>query len=249
MANTYTAVGLIEQVNGENSNTWGDFTDSNWDITTLLLGGLSSQAVTVANVTPANANGVADAGKNMVFKTTGALTGDRALILPTVNRPYIVWNTCTGLFSLTVKTALGTGVVIPQGSKAILICDGTNIVDVSTSLESMIIAISDETTPITTGVAKVTFRTPYAFALLEVRASLTTASSSGDPTFDINEAGVSILSTKLSIDANETTSVTAVIPYVLSDYALADNAVITIDIDVAGTNAAGAKIYLIGRRI
>lgn len=114
--------------------------------------------------------------------------------------------------------------------------------------ESIIIALGDEVTAITTGTAKVTFRMPYAFVVTAVRASLTTASSSGLPTFDINEAGVSILSTKLTIDATEKTSTTAATPPVLSDTILADDAEITIDVDVAGTGAAGAKIYIIGHQ-
>lgn len=115
-------------------------------------------------------------------------------------------------------------------------------------VECLIIAVGDEVTAITAGTAKVTFRTPYAFTLTAVRASLTTVSSSGLPTVDINEAGVSILSTKLSIDASEKTSVTAATAAVISDSALADDAEITIDIDVAGTGAAGLKVYLIGNR-
>jgi hypothetical protein len=110
------------------------------------------------------------------------------------------------------------------------------------------IAVSDEETDLTTGNAKVTFRMPFAMTLTAVRASLTTASSSGDPTFDINEDGSTILSTKLSIDSTEKTSTTAATAAVISDTALADDAEITIDIDTAGTGAKGAKVYLIGRR-
>ena len=110
------------------------------------------------------------------------------------------------------------------------------------------IAVSDEETALTTGNAKVTFRMPFAMTLTAVRASLSTASTSGLPTFDINEGGTTILSTKLTIDANEKTSTTAATAAVISDSALADDAEITIDIDVAGTGAKGAKVYLIGRR-
>lgn len=110
------------------------------------------------------------------------------------------------------------------------------------------VAISDETTAITTGTAKITFRMPFAMTLTTVRASLTTASSSGTPTFDINESGSTILSTKLTIDANELTSTTAATPPVISDANLADDAEITIDIDVAGTGAKGAKITFLGTR-
>lgn len=118
----------------------------------------------------------------------------------------------------------------------------------ATDTEFLTIPISDETTAITTGTAKVTFRMPYAFTLTAVRGSLSTASSSGIPTFDINEGGVSVLSVKLTIDANEKTSTTAATAAVISDSALADDAEITIDIDVAGTGAKGAKITLIGYR-
>ena len=114
--------------------------------------------------------------------------------------------------------------------------------------ELFIIAVGDETTAITTGTAKVTFRMPFAFTLTAVRSSLTTASSSGIPTVDINEGGTTILSTKLTIDANELTSTTAATAAVISDSALADDASMTIDIDVAGTGAAGLKVYLIGTR-
>lgn len=114
--------------------------------------------------------------------------------------------------------------------------------------ESIVIAVGDETTALTTGVAKVTFRMPYAFTLTGVRASLTTTSSSGNPTVDINEGGSTILSTKLSIDAGEKTSVSAATPAVISDSSLADDAEITIDIDTAGTGAAGLKVTLIGHQ-
>ena len=65
---------------------------------------------------------------------------------------------------------------------------------------------------------------------------------------DINEGGVSILSTVISIDASEKTSTTAATAPVISDSALADDAEITIDIDQIGSLTAGKglKVYLIG---
>lgn len=110
------------------------------------------------------------------------------------------------------------------------------------------IAASDETTALTTGVAKVTFRMPFGFTLTAVRASVTTAPTGSELTVDINEGGTSILSTKLTIDASEKTSTTAATPAVISDTALADDAEITIDIDTVGSTVAGAglKVYLIG---
>lgn len=110
------------------------------------------------------------------------------------------------------------------------------------------IACSDETTALTTGTAKVTFRMPFAFTLTAVRASVTTAPTGSVLTVDINEGGTTILSTKITIDDTEKTSTTAATAPVISDTALADDAEITIDIDTVGSTIAGAglKVYLIG---
>ncbi len=112
------------------------------------------------------------------------------------------------------------------------------------------LACSDETTALTTGSAKVTFRMPCAMTLTAVRATLTTAPVGSTLIVDINESGTSILSTKLSIDASEKTSTTAATAAVISDSALADDAEITIDIDQVGSTTAGAglKVWLIGTR-
>lgn len=137
----------------------------------------------------------------------------------------------------------GTGLTLSAGSLAV------NQSAVKPT-ESLIIAASDETTALTTGTAKVTFRMPYAFTLTAVRASVTTAPTGAVLTVDINEGGVSVLSTKLTIDISEKTSTTAATPAVISDSALADDAEITIDIDQIGSTIAGAglKVALIGTR-
>ena len=112
------------------------------------------------------------------------------------------------------------------------------------------LAASDETTALTTGTAKVTFRMPVAFTLTAVRASLTTAQASGSIfTVDINQSGSSVLGTKLTIDNTEKTSVTAATPATITTSALTDDAEITIDIDQIGNGTAtGLKITLIGTR-
>lgn len=114
----------------------------------------------------------------------------------------------------------------------------------------LVIACSDETTALTTGTAKVTFRMPFAMTLTAVRSSVTTAPTGATLVVDINEGGSTILSTKLSIDVSEKTSTTAATPAVISDATLADDAEITIDIDQIGSTIAGAglKVTLIGTR-
>lgn len=116
--------------------------------------------------------------------------------------------------------------------------------------ESFCVAASDETTAITTGTAKVTWRMPYAFTVTDVRSSVTTAPTGSTILIDINEAGTTIISTKLMIDATETTSTTAATPAVISDSSLADDAQMTIDFDQVGStiSGAGVKVCIIGHQ-
>jgi len=118
---------------------------------------------------------------------------------------------------------------------------------------AMEIACSDETTALTTGTAKVTFRMPYAMTLnagiAGIRASLTGAgSTSGVTTIDVNQGGASILSTKLTIDYGELTSYTGATPVVILTSALTDNNYLTVDVDglTGGADETGLKIQLIG---
>ena len=113
------------------------------------------------------------------------------------------------------------------------------------------IAVSDETTALTTGTAKGTFRMPYAMTVTDVRATVSTAPTGANIIVDINDGGTSIMTTnKLSIDATEKTSTTAATAPGVTDTALADDAEITIDIDQIGSTIAGAglKIWIIGTR-
>jgi hypothetical protein len=109
---------------------------------------------------------------------------------------------------------------------------------------------SDETTALTTGTAKATFHMPFAMTLTGVKAGCTTAPTGATLTIDINEAGSTILTTKLTIDASEKTSASAATAAVIGGAgpALASDALMTIDIDQVGSSVAGAglKVYLIG---
>lgn len=77
----------------------------------------------------------------VAYEFTGLLTGNRNIIVPASVQQYWCDNATTGAFSLTVKTAAGTGVTIEQGARAILYCDGTDVVNaetVNTSIPSVV---------------------------------------------------------------------------------------------------------------
>jgi hypothetical protein len=178
------------------------------------------------------------------------------------------WLKFAGILTLTNGANLilptGANIVTAAGDCAEFVSEGSDVVRCvaytrasgaallagGNPTESLIIAVSDETTAITTGTAKVTFRMPYAFTLSAVRASVGTAPTGSTIIIDINEGGSTILSTKLSIDASEKTSTTAASAAVISDTSLADDAEMTIDFDQVGSTIAGAgvKVTLIGTR-
>jgi hypothetical protein len=154
---------------------------------------------------------------------------------------------------LVYGTGANTGgrLAIGTARQSLRVNSGATAVEWVSDTQCIAIACSDETTALTTGTAKVTFRMPYAFTLTDVRASVTTAPTGGTLlTVDVNEAGSTILSTKLTFDASEKTTTTAATPRVISDSSLADDAEITVDIDAVGSTIAGAglKVYLIGYR-
>lgn len=62
------------------------------------------------------------------YLLTGALTGNRNIIVPSTVQQYWINNQTTGAFTLTVKTAAGTGQTVAQGQQAIMYCDGTNVI-------------------------------------------------------------------------------------------------------------------------
>jgi hypothetical protein len=112
------------------------------------------------------------------------------------------------------------------------------------------IACSDETTSLTTGTAKVTFRMPCAVTLTAVRLNVNTAPTGSALVVNIKEGGTTVFSTKPQIDVSAKTSVGSGTPAVISDSSLASDAEITIDIDQIGSTIAGKglKVWLIGTR-
>lgn len=55
------------------------------------------------------------------------MTGNINLIVATAPKLYLIHNSTTGAFTITVKTAAGTGVVVVQGATRWVYCDGTNV--------------------------------------------------------------------------------------------------------------------------
>ena len=111
------------------------------------------------------------------------------------------------------------------------------------------VAVSDETTALTTGEGKVVFRSPEAFTLKSVRANVNTAPSGSAITVDLKKGGISILSPRLIINDGQKTSLTATQPGGLP-IAVSDDEEFSVGLDTVGSSVAGAglKIWLKGTK-
>jgi hypothetical protein len=79
------------------------------------------------------------------------------------------------------------------------------------------------------------FRIPWAHTLKNVGVYCDTAGTTNVSTVDINEAGTSVLSTKVTLDSTEKSSQTAATAPVISDASIAADAIYTFDIDAIST--------------
>ena len=82
---------------------------------------------------------------------TGTLTGNRDIIVPTTVQQYWVSNQTSGAYTLGVKTAAQSpAVTVAGGARAILYCDGTNVVDADTATIAIPVTVAQGGTGATT---------------------------------------------------------------------------------------------------
>jgi len=131
MPSSYTPnLRLVLPVQGELTGNWG--TTVNNGLTSLVdaaIAGTATVSMTDANYTLTAVNEAADEARQMFIRLTGTLSTTRNVICPAVSKLYFVSNETTGGFGINFKTAAGTGVVVPNGARMMLYCNGTNVVE------------------------------------------------------------------------------------------------------------------------
>ena len=129
MPSTYSNLKIQLMATGENNTSWGDVTNVN------LGTALEEAIVGSADVTFASANvtltltntNASQTARNLRLRCTGTTGGStRNLVVPSIEKPYIVQNDCAD--SIVVKTAAGTGVTVIAGTVAWVYSDGVNVV-------------------------------------------------------------------------------------------------------------------------
>lgn len=91
----------------------------------------------IKSVTGGNTTLTLSEAANVVQKYTGTLLSNQTVTLPSVVQVYYVSNQTAGSYSFTLQTAAGGGattVAVPQSQNIIVFCDGTNVINCSTTI-------------------------------------------------------------------------------------------------------------------
>ena len=129
MASTYSTLKFELIGTGEQSGTWGNTTNTN--LGTAIQEAITGSAdVTFASgtvtltLTDTNATQTA---RNLRLNLTGTSGGAQNLIVPAIEKFYLVNNGVAD--AITVKNSTGTGIAVPAGKAMLVFNDGTNVVD------------------------------------------------------------------------------------------------------------------------
>lgn len=148
MPSSYTSsLKLTLPQTGDLIGSWGGVV--NTGVTSLVDQAVAgSVTITMAvdtTYTLTSTNGASDEARNMFINVAGGPhTATRNVICPAVSKLFVVTNDTTGDQAILFKTSAGTGVTIPNGVRAIVYCDGTNV-----GLVNMISLVDTATVPFT----------------------------------------------------------------------------------------------------
>lgn len=127
MVSTYTSnkAHLEKPAAGDYVGTWATPVNQDWDVVDDALGGSSTASLAGSDWTVATADAQA-----MRLIATGTLTTNRIITLPaSVGGFWLITNSTSGAFTVTVKTATGgsTGPTVTQGYTTFVYSDGTDV--------------------------------------------------------------------------------------------------------------------------
>ena len=157
MASTYSNLKIQLMATGENSGTWGNVTNVNLGtaLEEAIVGStdvtFSSGTVTLT-LTDSNASQPA---RNLRLNLTGTSGGAQNLVVPAIEKVYLVNNGCAD--AITVKNSSGTGIAVPAGKTMWVYNDGTNVVDAVNHLTSLTLGTPLATAQGGTGTNSTTF--------------------------------------------------------------------------------------------
>jgi len=147
MASTFSKLKIELIGTGDQSGTWGATTNNNLGssstyrgleqaivgMATLVTGDFTTNSYTLPYT---DSNDDQDF-RCLVLDITATLTGAGTVIVPAIQKPYIVMNNSSGGFAVTVKVSGQTGISVPNGAKVLLYNNGTDVGTAVTYLTSL----------------------------------------------------------------------------------------------------------------
>ena len=131
----------------------------------------------------------------IAYRFTGALTGNRRIVVPNTTQQYWVDNQTTNAFTLEIDTAAGAGILIPQGQSVIVYCDSVDVINAtsSTSVAFPITIGQGGTGATTVGGAQINLQVPPDSRLLTAGDGIVGGGDlTADRTFDFDLASIAI---------------------------------------------------------
>ena len=137
MASSYSDLKIELIGTGEQSGSWGTTTNTN-------LGTAIEEAIAesvdvsfssgTATLTLTDSNGTQSA-RHLRLNLTGTSGGAQNLVVPAIEKPYIVNNGTAD--TITIKTPSGSGIAVPTGKTMWVYNNGTNVVDAVTHVTTL----------------------------------------------------------------------------------------------------------------
>ena len=137
MASSYSNLKFELIATGEQSGSWGTTTNTN--VGTALEEAIAesvdvsfSSGTVTLTLTDSNAT---QSARHLRLNLTGTSGGAQNLVVPAIEKPYIVNNGTAD--TITIKTPSGTGIAVPTGKTMWVYNDGTNVVDAVTHVTTL----------------------------------------------------------------------------------------------------------------
>lgn len=151
MPSSFTSLLKLElPATGELTGAWGETVNN--AITTPIseaIAGTQNITIGATDYTLTNGNGSAsNEARKMIINATGSPGADRNVICPATSKLYLFYNNTTGGYTMTLKTASGTGIAVPAGQRKLLYCNGTDVLDAANAFGELTLAGAAQTTPV-----------------------------------------------------------------------------------------------------
>jgi len=144
MASTYTPAGIELIADGEQSTTWGDTTNTNWELMEEMVAGIVSVSLSSTTYTLTTTDGAASNGRHAVIVFTGSPGGTCTVTVSPndMQKVYFIVNNSDQ--TVTMTQGSGGDVSVAASKTKVVYCDGAGsgaeVADISNGFDATTLA-------------------------------------------------------------------------------------------------------------